>query len=137
MVAGPMKYFIEDLNRIQTASNLAHRLSRPKQVAETATDVTQYSFGYMKHPTLEQYAAMIDESLEIPIHQFIKDSLNAGNGVSVYFNSFYETEEEAGIKKDLIVNSSRVKIIDIVPDEWVETSYETLEANGWFEVQEI
>ena len=115
------------------ASNLAYRLSRPQQLAETANDISQYVFGHIKHPENEQYAAAVDENLTIPIHQFIKDSVASGNGVSVYFDNFYSTAEEATAKKELVVNSTgQIKVIDILPNEWSSTPHFLLEAEGWF-----
>lgn len=132
-----MKYYKETLENIQTASNLAYRLSRPQQVPETVTDQTQYSFGWITHPDGNEWAATIPEDLDLPIHQFIKDSVANGNEVSALFDSFYATQEEADTKKQLVVDSARVSVLDIIPDSWVETSKADLEANGWFPVEEM
>lgn len=129
-----MKYYKEALAQIQTASNLAYRLSRPTQVPETASDQTQFSFGWQKHPVNEEYIAKIPEDLTLPIHQFIKDSVAAGNGVSVYFDNFYPTQAEADAKKALIIAATEpVNVIDILPSTWIETDHATLDSEGWFD----
>lgn len=135
-----MRYYIDSLERIQTASNLAYRLSQPQQIVETASNVSNSIFGYIKHPTLDLYAAQVDELTKVPIHQLIKDSIAQGNGISAYFDSFYLTSIEAQAKKDLILNSTdgkgnavgEVDLLDILPSEWTETPFMQLQIEGWF-----
>ena len=127
------KFYRHPLTVIEMASNLAWRLTRPTQVPETADDITQYFFGWLKRPGYEEYVAVIDSDSQLRIHDFIKDSVASGNGVSVYFDQFYSTPEEAAEKKALVVNSDgSVAIIDIIPDDWVEIPYPQLEEEGWF-----
>ncbi len=148
-----MKYYIDNLKRIQTASNLAYRISRPQGAQETETDTTSQAFGYIKHPTEDLYAATVDENMTLPIHEFIRTALNTENDTSVspYFDGFFNSQEEADAKKALITEAelvevtdeegnvstvshlrARLNIVDILPDEWVETSYADLESSGWF-----
>lgn len=128
-----LRYYKQPLPTIQMASNLAWRLARPTQVPETADDVTKNCFGWITHPELDEYAAEIPDNFLLPIHQFIKDSVASGNGVSVYFDQFYPTPEEAAEKKAIVVNSTEpLPVIDIIPDDWVEIPYSQLEAEGWF-----
>lgn len=141
-----MKYYKDTAERIQTASNLAQRLSRPQGVPETATDVTKYAFGWINHPTNGEYAAVVDENQNVPIHPYIKDQLNDANStVSGHFDNFYATQTEADAKKDLVLNSKggqgnavgQLNILDILPDEWVEVDKATLESEGWFPPNEL
>jgi hypothetical protein len=134
------KYFICNKDRVIQGSNLAHRLSRPKQVDECEHDVTKYTFGWIIHPESGNCCAKIDVNATIPIHQFIRDSVANNNGVSPYFDQFYLTLEEATEKKNLVVNSFdeegglvvNIKVTDIIPSDWEEVNLEYLENNGWF-----
>ena len=136
------RYFLDSLVKIQNASNLACRLSRPKQVAETKDDLTKYAFGWTKHPDQELYVAQILKTHIIPIHPFIRESVRNNNGVSIFFDQFYDTPQEAQAKKDLIVSGTdnegnlltHITILDIIPDSWLgnEKTYAELEADGWF-----
>ena len=68
------------------------------------------------------------------IHDFIIESLSAGNGVSVYFDQFYDTPEESAEKKDLVINSGgSIMTSAIIPSNWVDTPYAELEGEGWFD----
>ncbi len=135
-----IKYFICHGNRIIQGSNLAYRLSRPKQIEETKTDVTKYMFAWMTHPDNGDCCSRVDINQTIPIHQFIRDSIANNNGVSPYFDQFYLTAEEAIEKKNLVVNNFdeegglvvNIKVIDIIPSDWEEVSLEYLKENGWF-----
>ena len=136
------RYFLDSLVKIKTASNLACRLARPEQVPETKDDLTKYAFGWRKHPNQELYLAQISKTHIIPIHSFIRESVRNNNGVSIFFDQFYDTPEEAQSKKDLIVFGTndegglltQIKILDIIPDSWLknEKTYAELEADGWF-----
>ena len=135
-----IKYFVCDNNRIIQGSNLAYRLSRPKQIEETKTDTTKYMFAWMTHPDSGHCCARVDVNQTIPIHQFIRDSIANNNGVSPYFDQFYLTPEETTEKKNLVVNNFdeegglvvNIKVIDIIPSDWEEVSLEYLKENGWF-----
>lgn len=128
------KFYRHPLTVIEMASNLAWRLTRPSQLPETAGDITQYSFGWLQRPGYEEYVAVIDTDVILRIHDFIIESLSAGNGVSVYFDQFYPTPEESAEKKDLVINSGgSIMTSAIIPNNWVDTPYAELEEEGWFD----
>lgn len=127
-----MKYYIQSLENIQQASHLAYKLSRPTALEETATDVTQYCFSWIKHPSLDIYAACVPEDLDIPINPWIKNDIVNGNVVIGYLNSTYLPTEVDDIK-NMILNSDRVLMLDLIPLSWVETSQDQLTLEGWFE----
>ena len=102
--------------------------------------ITQYLFSWITHPTTNECCAVIDTNIKIPIHQFIRDSVANGNGVSHFFDNFYLTVGEAQAKKNTVVNSFdsegglvlNISILDILPSDWTETTYSNLENDGWF-----
>ena len=136
-----IKYFVCDNNRIIQGSNLAYRLSRPKQIEETKGDVTKYMFAWMTHSNDGHCCARVDVNQTIPVHQFIRDSIANNNGVSIYFDQFYSTPEEATEKKNLIVYNfdkegglvTNIRVIDIIPSDWEEVSLEHLKEHEWFD----
>lgn len=133
-----MRYYISTLERVKFASNLAHRLSRPKQIPETQNDITEYVFSW--HTKNNEACAIVDPKKTLCIHQFIRDSVKNGNGVSHFFDKFYLTPQEAEEKKQIIVNSRdkdgglivSIPILSILPSDWQEVTKKYLQQNGWF-----
>ena len=125
-------------------SRLTHGLSRPAGVQETQSDFTEYQFQWLtKSDDLNLACVIIDDAKTILVHDFIRDSINNGNGITSYFNDFYLTVEEANEKKQIVVNSYdndgrlivNIPIISILPNDWQEVTEPYLRDNGWFSEQ--
>lgn len=135
------RYYITTVDRAKLGSRLAHELSRPAGVLETQTDVTQYQFQWLTKPDDPNLAcAVINDKQTIFVHDFIRDSIKNGNGISAYFNLFYSTPLEADEKKQIIINSRdaegglivNIPIVSILPDDWQEVTKDFLANNDWF-----
>lgn len=135
------KYLITTQDRAKLASRLAHGLSRPSGLPETQSDITEYQFNWLaKSDDLNLACAVIDVEDTVFVHQYIRDSINSGNGISSYFNAFYLTVEEASEKKQVIVNSHdnegglivNIPILSILPNDWQNVTEEYLQQDGWF-----
>lgn len=128
-----MQYFKQPLPSIQAASNLAYRLSRPSTLSEVGTDVSQYSFGWHKHPDREEYVAVMNSNLTIPIHPIIHQALEDSqtNAIKQTFDSFFGAESQD--MQDFIMENSRISVLSLVPNTWVPSTEQQLDADGWFD----
>ena len=135
------KYYITTKDRARLASRLAHGLSRPVGVLETQNDVTEYQFQWLTKPDdLNLACAVVNVKDTVFVHQFIRNSIHANNGITSYFNNFYLTPLEADEKKQIIINSrdadggliANIPIVSILPNDWQEVTKAFLVKNDWF-----
>jgi hypothetical protein len=73
-----MRYIrLSDEKTCQDLSRALWRIARPAPVAEADNDVSQYLFGWHKHPTLGQWALAFDESYQYARHPDVPMMLTA------------------------------------------------------------
>lgn len=120
-----MKYFIVDSeDTAKMYSQACYKLSRPISDNE---DITKYLFGIIKHPTENNWAICIDESIDLPISREADFTY-----ISTLFPDATELERLNII--NAINNSETVSIADIIPQSIKDQliCYNDLNSQGWF-----
>ena len=130
-----MKYYTTNkptnkLLDLMAGSSVAYKISRPAEV--NATDVTRYQFNIIKHPTREDWAAIVSD-VQIPINDLVIGQANKG-GINGH-SEFYENPGDVGRIRSVINPSANglVSLYDLIPNRWQERTERYMMDNGWFE----
>ncbi len=129
----PIHRYKQPLELIQQASRLTYQISRPTAYPGVEDDQTLYSFGWTKHPEYEEYTADIPEDLEVLVNGYLHTDASSINGLINNLMLFYPDEQERQEKANLILNNEKIKIIELLPSYWQESTEEELRNEGWFE----
>jgi len=113
------------ITKALNASKKFYQLSRPNQ----GSDVTQYLFGYIKHPTNDSIALEIDSTFYLP-----KGSISAAE-ITNWITEFYGTLT-TGQRNTVTnyINSNNLLRISrlIINSRFKLWTKEELQARGWF-----
>lgn len=113
------------ITKALNASKKFYQLSRPNQ----GSDVTQYLFGYIKHPTNDSIALEIDSTFDLP-----KGSITATK-ITNWITEFYGTLT-TGQRNTVTnyINSNNLLRISrlIINSRFKLWTKEELQARGWF-----
>ncbi len=125
-------YYKQALETIKISSSLVYRISRPLSEEGVEKDVTAYSFGWERHPGFNDYIAVIPESLSVLVNNKLFTDESSADELINSLSLFYRDAEERERIMKLLLTSKKVKVIDLIPQSWQESSIEELENEGWF-----
>ena len=111
-------------------SKFAYQVARPDGV--NADDVTREAFNIIKHPLTDDYIAVVDG--DINVHTGVR-ALAQTPGNFPNQDAFNNNPADNIRMRGLLRDNVRVNVVDLMPKRWKEVSYNTLVADGWFEVQ--
>ena len=138
------------LSSKQTCQDLSRalwRIARPAPVAEADSDVSQYLFGWHKHPTLGQWALAFDESYQYARHPDVPMMLTAPGdpyGSQALMQSLFLPIAADGVTSlqaltQYILDNEIIDTAMILPHvnpALVKTQAE-MDSDGWFPVTEM
>ena len=129
------RYFQSTKSDLLTGSAFALRLSQPQAIALEAGNRTQLWFPLRKHPDRDEWIATFDDAEILPISDLISSQIVDIEEENLKF--FYPNLAEREQKQEKLLNSTQLVLGDLIPDRWVEFSYNELSADGWFPVDDI
>ena len=122
-----MKYTIiltpDVLEGAKTFSRELFKISRP---VNDQSDVTQYLFGWITHPSTGEVALVVDEDQIIPVHPE-KDVTTL---MQMLNND--ATESELQQLADYVSQTNQVRFGDIIPSGVIIRDHAEMETLGWF-----
>lgn len=129
------RYFQSTKSDLLTGSAFALRLSQPEAIAQQSGNVTQRWFSLLKHPNRDEWMATFDDADILPISDLISSQIVdvEEENLKLFYPDFVEREE----KQEKLLASNEVILRDLIPDRWVEFTYDELQADGWFPVDNI
>jgi hypothetical protein len=114
-------------------SKFMYQVSRP--IGVNTGDVTTMAFSVYKHPTLDEYMAMIAD-ITLNIHSAVYDfSQTSGNfpDQETFIDSPTESTRIRAILSSNGGGTGTVSTLDLVPARWIETTLDVLTEDGWFD----
>lgn len=111
-------------NKAKAVSSKFYRLSRP-----SASDTTQYLYGYIKHPSNDSVALVLDTTFSIP-----KGAINATR-ITEWINETYSTitTTQRNQLTNYINANSILRISRLILTNRIKLwTYAEMNARGWF-----
>ena len=113
-------------NKARMISKRFYQLSRPAQ----GSDVTQFAFGWIKHPTNDSIALVIDTTYRLP-----KGNLTATN-ITNWLNETYPTltTTQRNTLTNYVNQNQRLRVSRLILTARIKLwTRAQMEARGWFQ----
>lgn len=114
-------------NKARMVSKRFYQLSRPAR----GSDVTEFAFGYIKHPTNDSIALVIDTTYQLP-----KGSLTATE-ITTWLNETYPTltTTQRNTLTNYVNQNQRLRVSRLILTARIKLwTRAQMEARGWFQV---
>ena len=114
-------------NKARMVSKRFYQLSRPAQ----GSDVTEFAFGYIKHPTNDSIALVIDTTYRLP-----KGSLTATE-ITTWLNETYPTltTTQRNTLTNYVKSNNLLRISRLIIAARIKLwRRDEMEARGWFQL---
>ena len=113
-------------NKARMISKRFYQLSRPAR----GSDVTEFAFGYIKHPTNDSIALVIDTTYQLP-----KGSLTATE-ITTWLNETYPTltTTQRNTLTNYVNQNQRLRVSRLILTARIKLwTRAQMEARGWFQ----
>lgn len=107
-------------------SEYTWQITRPASI--NATDITRYTFGIIKHPTLDEYAVGVDGNMNV---NTMTQTEAQGSGNALY-EDFTGSRSDFVRIRNLLRNNTSVLISELIPRRWDELTELEMTNAGWF-----